>query len=106
MKLARRFSASEHTLFRWRGEFLAGEAALASGKGRKDPAADCTMIQTRLPSGTHLRRAGVGPINLPCEAWLARIAYDYSSSPTSHYSILSPRLRGPPIKLAHFLSEE
>jgi transposase-like protein len=37
-KLARRFGVSEHTLYRWRDDFLAGgEAALASGKGRRDP---------------------------------------------------------------------
>jgi len=37
-KLARRVGVSEHTLYRWRDEFLAGgEAALASGKGRQDP---------------------------------------------------------------------
>ena len=37
-KLARRFGVSEHTLYRWRDEFLAGgEAALASGKGQHNP---------------------------------------------------------------------
>ena len=37
-KLARRFGVSEHTLYRWRDEFLAGgQAALASGKGQHDP---------------------------------------------------------------------
>jgi transposase-like protein len=37
-RLARRFGVSEHTLYRWRDEFLAGgEAALASGKGQSDP---------------------------------------------------------------------
>jgi len=37
-KLARRFGVSEHTLYRWRDDFLAGgEAALASGKGQRDP---------------------------------------------------------------------
>jgi transposase-like protein len=37
-RLARRFGVSEHTLYRWRDEFLAGgEAALASGKGQHDP---------------------------------------------------------------------
>jgi transposase-like protein len=36
-KLARRLGVSEHTLYRWRDDFLAGgEAALASGKGQKD----------------------------------------------------------------------
>ena len=37
-KLARRYGVSEHTLYRWRDEFLAGgEAALANGKGGADP---------------------------------------------------------------------
>ena len=37
-KLARRFGISEHTLYRWRDDFLAGgEAALASGKGQNAP---------------------------------------------------------------------
>jgi len=37
-KLARRFGVSEHTLYRWRDEFLVGgEAALGSGKGQHDP---------------------------------------------------------------------
>ena len=37
-QLARRFGISEHTLYRWRDEFLSGgEAALGSGKGRNDP---------------------------------------------------------------------
>ena len=37
-KLARRFGVSEHTLYRWRDDFLAGgQAALASGKGQSDP---------------------------------------------------------------------
>jgi transposase-like protein len=37
-KLARRFGVSEHTLYRWRDDFLTGgEAALASGKGQSDP---------------------------------------------------------------------
>jgi transposase-like protein len=37
-KLARRSGVSEHTLYRWRDDFLAGgEAALASGKGQNDP---------------------------------------------------------------------
>ena len=37
-KLARRYGISEHTLYRWRDDFLAGgEAALASGKGHNDP---------------------------------------------------------------------
>jgi len=37
-KLARRFGVSEHTLYRWRDEFLGGgEAALSSGKGQNDP---------------------------------------------------------------------
>jgi transposase-like protein len=37
-KVARRAGISEHTLYRWRDEFLAGgEAALASGKGQNDP---------------------------------------------------------------------
>jgi transposase-like protein len=37
-KVARRFGVSEHTLYRWRDDFLAGgEAALASGKGQNDP---------------------------------------------------------------------
>ena len=36
-KLARRFGVSEHTLHRWRDDFLAGgEAGLASGKGQND----------------------------------------------------------------------
>ena len=36
-QVARRFSVSEQTLYRWRDEFLAGgEAALASGKGTTD----------------------------------------------------------------------
>ncbi len=38
VKVARRFGVSEHTLYRWRDDFLAGgEAALASGKGQNDP---------------------------------------------------------------------
>jgi transposase-like protein len=37
-KLARRFGVSEHTLYRWREDFLAGgEASLVSGKGQHDP---------------------------------------------------------------------
>ncbi len=37
-KVARRFGISEHTLYRWRDEFLAGgEAALANGKRGADP---------------------------------------------------------------------
>ena len=37
-KVARRFGVSEHTLYRWRDEFLAGgEAAMAHGKGGADP---------------------------------------------------------------------
>jgi transposase-like protein len=37
-KLARRFGISEHTLYRWRDDFLAGgESSLASGKGQNDP---------------------------------------------------------------------
>lgn len=37
-KVARRFGVSQHTLYRWRDDFLAGgEAALASGKGQNDP---------------------------------------------------------------------
>ncbi len=37
-KVARRFGISEHTLYRWRDEFLAGgEAAMANGKGGADP---------------------------------------------------------------------
>jgi transposase-like protein len=36
--LARRYGISEHTLYRWRDEFMtAGEAALANGKGKADP---------------------------------------------------------------------
>lgn len=36
--LARRFSVSEQTLYRWRDEFLAGgEAALSNGKKGADP---------------------------------------------------------------------
>jgi transposase-like protein len=36
-QLARRFGVSEHTLYRWRDEFLAGgEAALANGKNGSD----------------------------------------------------------------------
>ena len=36
--LARRYGISENTLYRWRDEFMiAGEAALASGKGKSDP---------------------------------------------------------------------
>jgi transposase-like protein len=35
--LARRFGVSEHTLYRWRDEFMAGgETALASGKNGSD----------------------------------------------------------------------
>ena len=37
-KVARRFGISEHTLYRWRDEFLAGgDAAMANGKGGADP---------------------------------------------------------------------
>ena len=36
--LARRYGISENTLYRWRDEFMiAGEAALANGKGKADP---------------------------------------------------------------------
>ena len=36
--LARRYGISENTLYRWRDEFMiAGEAALANGKGKSDP---------------------------------------------------------------------
>jgi transposase len=36
--IARRIGVSEPTLYRWRDEFLAaGEAALASGRGKADP---------------------------------------------------------------------
>lgn len=36
--LARRHGISENTLYRWRDEFMvAGEAALANGKGKVDP---------------------------------------------------------------------
>lgn len=36
--MARRFGISEHTLYRWREDFLAGgEAGLASGKDQNDP---------------------------------------------------------------------
>ena len=35
--LARRYGISENTLYRWRDEFMiAGEAALANGKGKAD----------------------------------------------------------------------
>ena len=38
--LARRYGISENTLYRWRDEVIvAGEAALANGKGKADPRA-------------------------------------------------------------------
>jgi len=62
-KLARRFGVSEHTLYRWRDDFLAGgEAALASGKVCRRPGyRDKTATQKKadeLERQAELRRAG------------------------------------------------
>ncbi len=49
-QLARRWSISEPTLYRWRDEFLAGgEAALANGKGGADlRAREIQELQSRI----------------------------------------------------------